>query len=352
MCLGMYSALIYNNNVATSITSAGRMAVSTMTLHFEMFLNNNVKFGSLDEVVEFINHIVEEKSERKFRDYEILSHIPTVEECFAKLILSCGYRWIPNDKELDIIWRILNNLGQEDITRIYYKNNLFEFANNVNIMALIKGMLHKLQRPFYTSSDVPPEISDDLNYLLELMMEYIYYKYMVIDRIDRCVNMIRSVVMVSDTDSTIISADGWYRFIANQINGENLKIATYCKDPVTFTDRDDEGEFEDKPWQKVINFEPKKLDYRFDIDEIIESEHDSQPLVYTANDNVRYSIISIITYILDHTVNDYMIQMCKNIHSIKEPYHSAKDCKIYAKNEFLKKAETYVGIVNLRIATS
>jgi hypothetical protein len=319
-----------------------------------MFLNNNVKFGSLDEVLEFINHVSKEKYERKFDDRLILSHIPSVEECFAKVILSCGYRWVPNDKEMDIIWRVLNNLDQEDINRVYYKNNLFEFASNTKIMNLITGMLKKLKRPFYTSSEVPPEIADDLNYLLDLMMEYVYYRYMFIDRIDRCVNMIRSVVMVSDTDSTIISTDGWYRFIAEQIKGQEFRIANFCKDPVTFTEIDEyTGDFEEKPWQKVVSFDPKVFDYNFITDEVIDTGKYNHVDTYTAEDNVRYSIISIICYILDHTVNDYMVQMCKNNHSVKEPYHSAKECKIYAKNEFLKnKTETYVGIVNLRIATS
>ena len=82
----MYSALIYNNNVATSITSQGRALVSSMTLHFEMFLADNVKFGSLDQVIEFINHVCSERMERKYNDLLILDHIPSKEECFAKLI--------------------------------------------------------------------------------------------------------------------------------------------------------------------------------------------------------------------------------------------------------------------------
>ena len=219
--IGMYSALIYNNNVATSITSQGRALVSSMTLHFEMFLADNVKFGSLDQVVEFINHVCSERMERKYNDSIILDHIPSKEECFAKLVLDTGYRWIPNDKELDIIWRIVNNLPQEDITRIYYKNNLYEFASNKYVFGIIENMLHKLQRPFYTSAKIPPEIEEDLIALKNLMMEYVYYRYMFIDRIDRCDNMIKSVTMVSDTDSTIISVDAWYRFVVNKINFDN-----------------------------------------------------------------------------------------------------------------------------------
>ena len=45
--IGMYTSLLYNSNVATSITSQGRSLVSSMTLCFEQFLANNVKFGSL-----------------------------------------------------------------------------------------------------------------------------------------------------------------------------------------------------------------------------------------------------------------------------------------------------------------
>ena len=185
-CLGQYTALIYNSNVATSITSQGRASVSSMTLHFEMFLADNVKFGSLDQLLEFINHICSERFSRKFNDYELLNHIPSKEECFAKLILDCGYRWIPNDKELDIIWKVVNNLPQEDITRIYYKNNLYEFVMNDKVISLVKGMLYKLQRPYFTSVNVPPEIAEDLNTFKDLCMEYVYYRYMFIDRIDRC----------------------------------------------------------------------------------------------------------------------------------------------------------------------
>ena len=185
-CLGQVTALIYNSNVATSITSSGRASVSTMTLHFEMFLADNVKFGSLDQVLVFINNIVNEGRSRTYYDLDLLNHIPSREECFAKLILETGYRWIPNEKEMDIIWNVLSNLRQEDITRIYYKNNLYEFCMNTKVMNLLTGMVKKLIRPYYTSVDVPPEIADDLNYFKDLCMEYVYYRYMIMDRIDRC----------------------------------------------------------------------------------------------------------------------------------------------------------------------
>ena len=330
--LGMYSSLIYNINVATSITSQGRALVSSMTLHFEMMLADNVKFGSLDQVVEFINNICKEKPNRKFNDLGLLNHIPTREECFAKLILECGYRWIPNEDEMDIIWKVVNNLTQEDVTRVYYKNNLYEFISNTNVFEIIRLILHKLQRPLMASSKIPPEISDDINYLSDLIYEYVYYRYMFIDRTDRCDNMIKAVTMVSDTDSTIISLDAWYRFIVNRINGDELRIANYCGNPVTFFDKNDEGEWKETPWRDAVEWEPKKLDYNFETDEIVEMEHQSNPNILTPNDNVRYSIINILAFVLDRTVNDYMEKFCENNHSLKPEYHDK--CRILAKNEF------------------
>ena len=308
-----------------------------MALHFEMFLADNVKFGSLNELVEFVNHICSERRQRKFNDSIILNHIPTREECFAKLVLDTGYRWVPNEAELDIIWKIVNNLSQEDITRVYYKNNLYEFTSNNYIFDIIRKMLKNLQRPFYTSAKVPPEIAEDINYLKDLMMEYVYYRYMYIDRIDRCDNMIKSVTMVSDTDSTIISVDAWYRFVVNKINEEELRIANYCPDPIMFLDKNEDGEYDCKGWMNHLDFEPKQYDYDFNTDEIVEMERFNKPDILTANDNVRYSIINIIAYVLDNTVNDYMIKYCQNTNSVKEEYHPAKECKVYAKNEFLFK---------------
>ena len=183
----MYTSLLYNINVATSITSQGRALVSSMTLFFEMFLADNVKFGSLNETLEFIDHIVEEKNERRFNDFKLLDnpYIP-VEDVFSKIILECGYRWIPNEEEMDIIWRVLNNLSREDLVRVYYKNNLYEFVSNKHVLNLVTGMIKKLKRPMYNSLEVPEEIQDDIKLFSDLLFEYVYYHYMFIDRTDRC----------------------------------------------------------------------------------------------------------------------------------------------------------------------
>lgn len=318
--IGAPTSLLYNSNVASSITSQGRSAVSTMTLHFEMILNNNVKFGSLNEVVEFINNVVKEEPLRQYDDYDILNHLISPEECFAKLILSCGYRWIPNEEEMDIIWKIVNNLGARDLNRIYYKNNLFEFCSNEKVFNIIKAILHKLEQPLLASTKVPPEVEDDMIYFRSLIMEYVYYRYLFIDRIDRCDNMIKSVTMVSDTDSTIISLDGWYRYVVERVKGEKFKISNETDHP----------EMKEEPKELT----EKVLDYDFNTDEIIEIEQASKPDKVSKDKNVLYSIINILVFCLDKTVNDYMEKFCSNNHSLDGIHHNS--CKIWAKTEFLR----------------
>lgn len=330
----MYTSLVYNISVATSITSQGRALVSSMTLFFEMFLADNVKFGSLNEVIQFIDHIVLEKRERRFNDYEILDEPSvSIEDCFAKIVLDCGYRWVPNEQEMEIIWKVLCGLDREDLNRVYYKNNLYEFCSNSKVLNLVTGMVKKLKSPMYNSVKAPAEIQDDIKLFSDLLYEYVYYRYMYIDRIDRCDNMIKSVTMVSDTDSTIVSVDAWYRFIVEKLNGEELWIANYCKDPIIIFKRDEDGNWIDGDWREKIEIEPKRLDYNFATDEIVEMEHMSRPDILTPNDNVRYSIINIMGFVLDRIVNDYMEKFCENNHSLTE----GRKCKIMAKNEFLFK---------------
>lgn len=329
--LGMYTSLLYNINVATSITTQGREMVSTATMLFEMFLAGNVKFGSLDELMEFIDHIISETPDRKYNDFDVLDNVYAVakEDLFAKLVLDCGYIWIPNDEELDIIWKTINHLSQYDINRIYYKNNLYEFAENSKVMNRVRNILHKLDRPLLTSSSVPDNVKDDLQEFCNLLFEYVYYGYMVIDRIDRCNNMIKSVTMISDTDSTIISVDAWYRFVSEHIKGESFRVAGYDGIPI------DKIESIEDP----IYFEEKKYDYNFRTDEIVELAHTTDPELITSYDSMRYTIINILVYCLDRMINEYMKKACINNNSVQiyDGKAYSRDCRIIMKNEFLMK---------------
>ena len=74
-------------------------------MFFEMFLNDNVQFGSTDEVLSFIDNIKSERSKRIFDDMEILDNFfdINIQDVFYKIVKNCTWRWIPSDLDLDII---------------------------------------------------------------------------------------------------------------------------------------------------------------------------------------------------------------------------------------------------------
>ena len=169
---------------------------------FEAFLGGNSKFNSLNEVITFIHNVVSEKNERKLLDEYILDRNISRAECFYKLLNDADLMiWVPTEKEMVLLWERLEGLNQEDINRLYYKNNLYMFADLPVISDLIIKILKELKMPFMTPNDVPEEIQDDLNVLTQMMKEYVYYGHQIIDRMDRYSNMYREACIVTDTDS-------------------------------------------------------------------------------------------------------------------------------------------------------
>lgn len=325
----MYTSLIYNINVATSITSQGRALVSSMTMFFEAFLANNVKYGSLNEVLESINNITKEK--RRYRDCDILDRNITRKECFVKVVMSCGYKWIPTNEELDIIWHVVSNLSQQNLNRVYYKNNLYEFMSNSSMRKAIRVILMNLETPFMNPSKPPKNVVPMLDELVSILKEFVYYRYMYIDRIDRCANMMKSVTLISDTDSTIVSLDAWYRFVLDDIKDIDMPIRRVVLSPIYKLNKDEFGDIVDSRINAIHDIEVQ-YDYDFFSDELIELEHTISPIEILPQDNIRHSILNILSYINTALVNDYMEAFCFNTNSWKP--EDKRKCKIYSKNEF------------------
>ena len=191
--------MYYNVYVAEAITRQGRSYISCSMMFFESFLADNVKFNSLNEVITFIHNVTHEKNERKCDDPIILDRNITVEECLFKLMNDADMMlWIPTEKEMLLVWEYLVGLDQEDINRLYYKNNLYSFADLPVISKLIIDILKKLKDPFMNPNKPPKYVKDDLDNLVELFKEYVYYKYPYIDKLDRIEYMQRDVVAITD----------------------------------------------------------------------------------------------------------------------------------------------------------
>lgn len=326
--LGMYSCLYYNLYVSASVTTQGRSLISAASLQFEMFLNDNVKWGSLNEIITFIDNIVTEN--RVYDDSLILDRDITREECFYKVMKNCGFDYIPTEQDLDIVWGIICNLKQQDINRIFYKNNLYAFIDNKSMTNAVIYMLKKLNKPYLDPNELDKDIAVELEEFTSIIKEYVYYSYQIIDRMDRYSNMIRSVAVITDTDSSMVSLDGWYRYILDKVDGIDMNIKKTLINPINYLDED---EFGDKEKIKIMDYVENLTDFDFHNDELIEIEKGINVMHVIPQEGLRYSIINILAYILGDIINDYM----KKYTMASNSYSEDKKCLIIMKNEFLFK---------------
>lgn len=333
--LGQYSCMFYNIYVAASITAQGRSCISAAGTQFEMFLANNVKFMYFDEILTFIHNVIHE--ERHCKDKDFLDRDITVGECFYKIMMTCGF--IPTTDECDIIRNILSQQTQENINRLYYKNNLYEFCSNTSIRRAIVLILRTLKAPYVNPNKAPEEIKPELDVLTSILMEYVYYSHQIIDKYEKFRYMPKSVTIIQDTDSCIVSLDAWYRFCISISEGTDMEIKHNYYNAMDIIENFDEEESisvdseTGQVYYRPMEILDKEYDYDFYNDEMIECERLINPMQMCPADSFRHSAINIIAYVLGKVINDYMIQVTKNYHS----YAEGKKCLLIMKNEFLFK---------------
>lgn len=322
---GNHTSIFYNLYVAQSITMQGRSCIASAIMLFEATMANNVKFLSLNDVVTFINNVRRE-SIINYPDEVIIDKdkYVSVEECFFKIIYSCGFYWIPTEKEMTLIWDMLNQCNQHELNKLFYKNNLFWFVDNSVVMNKIINILSTLDVPFIDPNKPPECIKDLMDELYDMIYEWVYYDKQYMDRIDRTENMYRCVSMLTDTDSCFISFDGWYRYILDK----TFNIPMHIKD----IEIDEKTGEVNEAWETAY-------DYDFYTDEIIETQNIVRPDIISPQVGFRCSIINILASIMGKLAIDYMGKYSDNSNSTTCHDGSKRKSFFILKNEFqLKRA--------------
>ena len=325
--MGQPSSIFYNFEVAASITRQGRASITASIMLFESFLANNIKFGSLNEVIMFIDHIVLMKPTRQYEDHRILDRDISIQEVFDKLMSSCGYRWKPDYTEANIIWRILHQLSQFHLNRLYYKNNIYAFFNNTEPKDFLLELLYSLDSPFIDPNSPPPIIKDKLDVLVDMVKEYIYYPYQIIDKIERVETLYRQIDLVTDTDSCIICLNPWYEYVANLTKDLDIDLKHYELDIIGLLNKENPNDASDLK-------EESKTEYIYDFrnKEILERKRLVDPFKIIPEDAMRYSIINILAYVISKLLRDYFDRISiKN--NVTNDTHNF--CLMNMKNEFL-----------------
>lgn len=339
--MGSPTSIFFNIDVAASITALCRSAISSAGICFEAILTNGVKFTSLNELMTFINRVVNE--EYTFNDNDILDENVTIPTVLYHIIDSCGFMWMPDEEELEFIYNTLCNLSNHQLNRLYYKNNLYSFVDNSYVKKLLIKILNTMDEPFMNPMNPPKNILDDLNHFVALIMEFVYARYAYMDREDRMDNMIKRVIVISDTDSAIISLDAWYNWglheLGNYINNTSNMV---MNSPIKILNKD----------EYINPIKIMDIDYSYDFikDDIYEKDNFINPINIMENKNLEMSIINILVYALDSIINDYMLLYCE-LNNSHNPDANMK-CYINMKNEFyiqrmllMEVKKAYAGLV-------
>lgn len=357
-------SFLFDLNIAPTITSTGRSLISSAILCFEGFLGNNVKFSSLNDILTFIDNIRMEAPNWEYNDFDILgiNGFADVNEVFTKLIMNCGYKYIPSTDDMDIVYKILQNCNQYELNRIFYKNNLYSFMDLPIARDLMIQIITNMDIPYIEPAKPPKRIVKYLDQLRDYLLEYVFYCHMYIDRMDMNKNMIKTISLVSDTDSSFVSLDAWYHYNIEYLKNydspilhQRIDLFKYIEEEekkdinkdywnetpewynaigkeyaIKFAKVDEFGDVVDSHINDAIFFEEPEYDYDFYNEEIIEKKRMQNPLISIPQDNMRFALVNIMCYILTSVINLYMIEFTKQSGS----YRGDSACKINMKNEF------------------
>lgn len=214
---GAKVSIFYNLYTAPSTTGTAQSLISTTCAAFESFMENGVKFFDTDEVLRFIQNVVSEKTHLPMEGVRPVSK----QHCFKHLIKTCfNHRRINKD----MIKKALDNLTQEQWTRVYYKNNLYIFTKSCEpvIYRLRKIMLETKEFRAPEKKLMTPELEKDLKVVWTYFSEFVHYKHPIYNRIYRLKTSTRKSVLVIDTDSNMVSIYNWInmmmRFFVDERN--------------------------------------------------------------------------------------------------------------------------------------
>ena len=194
---------LYNIYTASSTTGTAQSLISTTAMAFEAFLNNAVKFKSLGELVTMVGNVLEKDEHNLTIDgLTPITDPEMVYNLWRNQFESYSTTYEP------VIRNLLRHRSVEDLTRLYYNNNLFAFVENDMIMRRLVR-IYDVTTEFRNPNNVPDNIKDDLEFIWEYCREFVFYNHAYTEQINRLKHDPRTRVILIDTDSNVINIKPW-----------------------------------------------------------------------------------------------------------------------------------------------
>ena len=251
---GMPKSAFYSKWSGPSTTSTAQSVISTTETLFEGLLVDNLLFTCLDDCFHFLNLAKE-------LDYEIDYWVKEVSkwELVDRIRNMFFVGTYKSDYET-LISQYVANLSADQVTRIYYKFNLVEFVRrHVEVKDLMEKIFVVIDPPvdivdsveeipfeykhkydtgnakkdlmnynafvaheYFMDPNSPPDcIKEYLEKLNDVLMKYVYCRFLNVDRIHKLKYFKRKTVVIVDTDSNILALDQWVNFVENEVMVSN-----------------------------------------------------------------------------------------------------------------------------------
>lgn len=208
-CLGAPTSQYFNLYTAQSITATGQSLISTTNSTFEYFLSNNNPFFDMNDCLQFLSNVLKDQKtmDGSFLEYQDLDKVTDY---------ICGLFFNKRDCNREIIYKLLSGCTQDELNRIYYKNNLYEFVKLKPIDKIIKYIFNNVSI-FQDPNKVPKEIQQPLQELWMYLDEFVAYRSFAFDRIERLKTKERHTVTTIDTDSNMLCLLKWIEYCDENI---------------------------------------------------------------------------------------------------------------------------------------
>ena len=197
---------LYNIFTAAATTGTAQSLISTTAVAFEGFLSDNARFRSIDEFMIYVGDVLH-KTDYTY-NYSIVPIIRDPGKVYDRMVNHFLEGVEVTDSICDIIWRVLENCNEEQLTRLYYKNNLYDFIDTPIIHDIMLEIFNTATS-FRNPNAVPEELYGLLDQLWDYTNEFVFYNHAYTERINRLVHYKRRSVIIIDTDSNMINIEPW-----------------------------------------------------------------------------------------------------------------------------------------------
>lgn len=214
---GAPSFQLYNRYTAASTTGTAQSLISVTGISFEAFIGDHVKFKTVGECIVFMSNIV-------YEEYELppltIKQITDPNVVYDRMVNNFEDGVFNEDVYGDVLMEYICNLDSHNLTKIYYKNNIYKFVDNDCIKAVIRNIFDKAD-DFNNPNKPADSYKADIELLWSYCKEYVFYNHAYNERINRLKNDKRKSVKLIDTDSNLVYLQPWVDYLMKSVIPES-----------------------------------------------------------------------------------------------------------------------------------